>query len=110
LKRYGRDECLKTVVADDGHGVRTRSLQGQPRHRSGKTYRLKTGLTPTEILCEDTLAAGAAKAPQRQDLLPEDVVDVDGHGVRTHSLQGRPRHRSGKTYSLKTWLTSTDMV
>ena len=110
MKRYGRDECLKTVVADDGHGVRTRSLQGQPRHRSGKTYRLKTGLTPTEILCEDTLAAGAAKAPQRQDLPPKDMVDANEDGVRTRSLQRGPRHRSGKTYRLKPRLTPTDMV
>jgi len=56
------------------------------------------------------LTAGAAKAPQRQDLPAKTKVDVEGHDVRTRSLQGRPRHRSGKTYRLKTWLTSTDMV
>ena len=38
------------------------------------------------------------------------MFDADGHGVRTCSLQGRARYRSGKTYRLKTQLTPTDMV
>jgi len=97
------------MVDADGHGVRTRSLQGRARHRSGKTYSLKHDLH-RRAWCEDTLAAGAGKAPQRQDLPAKNMVDTDGHGVRTRSPQGQARHRSGKTYQLQTWLTPMDLV
>jgi len=60
------------MVDVDGHGVRTRSLQGRPRHRSGITYRLKTW-------------------------------SVNGHGVRTRSLQGRPKPKTYK-YDASVWL------
>jgi len=56
------------------------------------------------------LAAEAGKAPQRQDLPAKNMVYTHGHGVRTRSLQGRARHRNGKTYRLKAWLTPTYMV
>jgi len=49
---------------------------------------------------------GRGEAAQGQDLLPEDVIDVDGQkdDVRTRSMQGRARQLSYKTYALKTWL------